>query len=84
VDPLTEAIIQKALERLLQGRTALIIAHRLATVVGCDRVLVLHLGRLVEEGRHDELLARGGLYKALYDLQLLRPPDDRERVAGLP
>jgi ATP-binding cassette subfamily B protein len=84
VDPLTEAIIQKALERLLQGRTALIIAHRLATVVGCDRVLVLHLGRLVEEGRHDELLARGGLYKALYDLQLLRPPDERERVAGLP
>jgi len=84
VDPLTEAIIQKALERLLQGRTALIIAHRLATVVGCDRVLVLHLGRLVEEGRHEELLARGGLYKALYDLQLLRPPEDRERVAGLP
>jgi ATP-binding cassette subfamily B multidrug efflux pump len=84
VDPLTEAIIQKALERLLQGRTALIIAHRLATVVGCDRVLVLHLGRLVEEGRHEELLACGGLYKALYDLQLLRPPEDRERVAGLP
>ena len=84
VDPLTEAIIQKALERLLQGRTALIIAHRLATVVGCDRVLVLHLGRLVEEGSHEELLARDGLYKALYDLQLLRPPEDRERVAGLP
>jgi len=84
VDPLTEATIQRALERLLQGRTALIIAHRLATVVGCDRVLVLHLGRLVEEGRHEELLARGGLYKALYDLQLLRPAEDRERVAGLP
>jgi ATP-binding cassette subfamily B multidrug efflux pump len=84
VDPLTEATIQMALERLLQGRTALIIAHRLATVVGCDRVLVLHLGRLVEQGRHDELIARGGLYKALYELQLLRPPDDRERVSGLP
>jgi ATP-binding cassette subfamily B multidrug efflux pump len=84
VDPLTEAVIQKALERLLQGRTALIIAHRLATVVGCDRVLVLHLGRLVEEGRHDELLARGGLYRTLYELQLLRPAEERERVAGLP
>jgi ATP-binding cassette subfamily B multidrug efflux pump len=84
VDPLTEATIQMALERLLQGRTALIIAHRLATVVGCDRVLVLHLGRLVEQGRHEELIARGGLYKALYELQLLRPPDDRERVSGLP
>jgi ATP-binding cassette, subfamily B, multidrug efflux pump len=84
VDPLTEAVIQKALERLLEGRTALIIAHRLATVVGCDRVLVLHLGRLVEEGRHDELLTRGGLYRTLYELQLLRPPEERERVAGLP
>ncbi len=84
VDPITEAVIQRALERLLQGRTALIIAHRLATVVGCDRVLVLHLGRLVEEGRHEELLARGGLYRALYDLQLLRPPVERERVSGLP
>jgi ATP-binding cassette subfamily B multidrug efflux pump len=84
VDPLTEATIQKALERLLQGRTALIIAHRLATVVGCDRVLVLHLGRLVEEGPHEELLARGGLYRTLYELQLLRPPEDRERVSGLP
>jgi ATP-binding cassette, subfamily B, multidrug efflux pump len=84
VDPLTEATIQKALERLLQGRTALIIAHRLATVVGCDRVLVLHLGRLVEEGPHEELLARGGLYRTLYELQLLRPSEDRERVSGLP
>jgi ATP-binding cassette subfamily B multidrug efflux pump len=83
VDPLTEEIIQKALERLLQGRTALIIAHRLATVVGCDRVLVLHLGRLVEEGRHEELLARGGLYRALYDLQLLRPAVPREQASAL-
>ncbi len=84
VDPLTEAVIQRALERLLAGRTALIIAHRLATVVGCDRVLVLHAGRLVEQGRHEELLARGGLYRTLYELQLLRPPEDRERAAGMP
>ncbi len=75
VDPLTEAVIQQALERLLAGRTSLIIAHRLATVVGCDRVLVVHGGRLVEQGRHDELLARGGLYRTLYDLQLLRPAE---------
>ncbi len=84
VDPLTEAVIQKALERVLHGRTSLIIAHRLATVVGCDRVLVLHLGRLVEEGRHEELLARGGLYRTLYELQLLRPAEDRGRAAELP
>jgi ATP-binding cassette subfamily B multidrug efflux pump len=83
VDPFTEAVIQKALERVLEGRTAFIIAHRLATVVGCDRVLVLHLGHLVEEGSHEELLARGGLYRTLYELQLLRPPNERERVAGL-
>ncbi len=84
VDPITEAVIQRALERVLSGRTALIIAHRLATVVGCDRVLVMHAGRLVEQGPHAELLARGGLYRALYDLQLLRPAADTERAAGLP
>ncbi len=78
VDPVTEAVIQRALERLLAGRTAFIIAHRLATVVGCDRVLVMHGGRLVEQGRHEELLARGGLYRTLYDLQLLRPADDAQ------
>ncbi len=84
VDPLTEAVIQRALERLLAGRTSIIIAHRLATVVGCDRVLVVHGGRLVEQGRHDELLARDGLYRTLYDLQLLRPADESRREAGLP
>ena len=84
VDPLTEAVIQHALERLLAGRTSLIIAHRLATVVGCDRVLVVHGGRLVEQGRHEELLARGGLYRTLYDLQLLRPAEETEREADLP
>ncbi len=72
VDPITEAVIQEALERLLSHRTSLIIAHRLATVVGCDRVLVFHGGRLAEEGPHAALLERGGLYRTLYDLQLLR------------
>jgi ATP-binding cassette subfamily B multidrug efflux pump len=84
IDPLTEAVIQAALERLLAGRTSLVIAHRLATVVGCDRVLVLHAGRLVEQGRHEELLARGGLYRTLYELQLLRPAEERPRAAGEP
>ena len=84
VDPLTEAVIQHALERLLAERTSLIIAHRLATVVGCDRVLVVHGGRLVEQGRHEDLLARGGLYRTLYDLQLLRPAEETEREADLP
>lgn len=75
VDPATEATIQKALLRLLEGRTAVIIAHRLATVMGCDRVIVLHHGRLVEEGTHAELLDRGGLYRTLYELQLLGPAE---------
>lgn len=72
VDATTEHAIQLALERLLRGRTSLIIAHRLATVVECDRVLVFRTGRLVEEGAHDELLKLGGVYRTLYDLQLLR------------
>lgn len=74
VDAETEALIQAALNRLLHGRTALIIAHRLATVVGCDRVLVMHGGRLVEQGRHEELLASGGIYRSLYELQLFSGP----------
>jgi ATP-binding cassette subfamily B protein len=73
VDPATEATIQRALDRLLANRTALVIAHRLATVVGCDRVLVFHGGRLVEQGTHEELLALGGVYRTLYELQLFRP-----------
>ncbi len=81
VDPATEATIQTALERLLEGRSALIIAHRLATVIGCDRVLVFHTGKLVEAGTHEELLARGGLYRTLYELQLLRPAE-LARAAG--
>jgi ATP-binding cassette subfamily B protein len=83
VDPLTEALIQQALNRLLVGRTALIIAHRLATVVGCDRVLVLHSGRLVEEGTHAQLIATGGVYKTLYDLQLLGVGGGAEGAVGL-
>jgi len=69
IDTETESLIQEALEELLQGRTAIVIAHRLSTIRRCDRILVLAGGRLVEEGSHDELMARGGAYKALYDLQ---------------
>lgn len=84
VDPQTEALIQRALQRLLAGRTALIIAHRLATVAGCDRVLVLHGGRLVEEGRHEELLAAGGIYRSLYELQIFTGPGWRAGEASPP
>ena len=53
----------------MQGRTTLVIAHRLSTVTKADRIVVLEGGRIVEEGSHAELLARGGSYKRLYDLQ---------------
>ena len=65
VDPETEILIQEGIERLLEGRTSLVIAHRLSTVRDCDRVLVFHRGRLREEGPHEELLARRGIYYRL-------------------
>jgi ATP-binding cassette subfamily B protein len=71
VDPATEARIQDAIEVLLRGRTSLVIAHRLSTVRNADRILVLHHGRLVEEGTHEQLLARpGGIYRRLVEIQL--------------
>ena len=69
VDPYTERLIQEGLERLLEGRTSLIVAHRLSTVVNADRILVVHHGKIVEEGPHAELLAQDGLYRKLFDLQ---------------
>ncbi|MBF0400738.1 MAG: ABC transporter ATP-binding protein [Magnetococcales bacterium] len=69
VDTLSERLIQEAVERLLDRRTAVIIAHRLSTILHADRILVLSAGRIVEEGRHEVLLQRGGLYARLYALQ---------------
>lgn len=69
VDPQTEAWIEEALGKLLENRTAIIIAHRLATVEKADQVLVIHRGELRERGTHAELLALGGLYARLYELQ---------------
>ena len=69
LDSQSEALIQAALEPLLHGRTSLVIAHRLSTVLAADTILVLDQGRLVEQGRHGELLARGGLYAHLYETQ---------------
>ncbi|HWL31739.1 MAG TPA: ABC transporter transmembrane domain-containing protein [Xanthobacteraceae bacterium] len=69
LDAESETLVQTALTRLMAGRTTLVIAHRLATVLSCDRILVLDQGRVVEEGTHDSLAARGGLYARLAKLQ---------------
>ncbi|MDO8475480.1 MAG: ABC transporter ATP-binding protein [Candidatus Rokubacteria bacterium] len=69
VDPESEALIRAGLEELLRGRTSVVIAHRLSTIQTADRILVLHRGRVREAGRHAELVAQGGLYARLYELQ---------------
>ncbi len=69
IDSQTERSIQEALKRIMAGRTSIAIAHRLSTIRNADRIIVLSHGRIVEEGRHEELLARRGLYSALYELQ---------------
>lgn len=69
LDVASEAIVQDALERLMQNRTTLVIAHRLSTIVNADKILVMQSGRIAESGTHDELLAKGGLYSELYNIQ---------------
>jgi ATP-binding cassette subfamily B protein len=78
VDPATEAAIRDALSVLLKGRTSIIVAHRLSTVIGSDRILVVHDGRIIEQGSHWELLKQGGHYSRLYELQLAHTCDAKE------
>ena len=68
IDSYTEMLIQQALARLLQDRTGMVIAHRLATIRGADRIVVLQDGKIIEEGNHDELMELGGLYARLYSM----------------
>ena len=79
LDAESERKVQGALDRLMEGRTSLVIAHRLATIRSADRILVMDGGRIVEEGSHEALLARGGLYAELARLQFT---DQRSRQAA--
>ena len=71
IDTETESLITQALSRLMEGRTTIMVAHRLSTIQHADKIIVMHKGRIEESGSHQELLARNGLYKKLYDLQLV-------------
>ncbi len=77
LDNESESVVNEALERLMEGRTTLVIAHRLSTVRKADEILVMHDGRVVERGRHDDLLAMGGRYAELCALAELRDSEDR-------
>ncbi len=71
IDTETEALITNALSKLMEGRTTIMVAHRLSTIQHADKIIVMHQGRIKETGSHQELLHQNGLYKKLYDLQLV-------------
>ncbi|MBI4052179.1 MAG: ABC transporter ATP-binding protein [Elusimicrobia bacterium] len=77
LDTASERSVQQALEKLYQGRTVFVIAHRLSTLQNADRIFAMHLGEIVESGTHAELLAKKGLYAMLYQLQQLEPYDPK-------
>lgn len=82
VDTQTEQLIQQALDKLMEGRTTFVIAHRLSTVRRADLIVVMDKGRIVQTGTHEQLLAQGGLYRQIHDLQLVdnKPDEDDEET----
>ena len=72
MDTESERLVQEAINNMMQQRTSLVIAHRLSTIRHADEILVLQQGKIVERGRHEELIARNGFYKKLVELQEVR------------
>lgn len=72
IDTLTEIRVQKAFAKIMQGRTSFVVAHRLSTIKESDVILVMRDGNIIEQGTHDELLAKGGFYKNLYESQFAK------------
>ncbi|TPL91520.1 ABC transporter ATP-binding protein [Mesorhizobium sp. B2-3-12] len=83
IDSYTEMLIQKALIKLLEGRTGLVIAHRLATIRGADRIIVLQNGEIVESGNHEQLMRKKGLYARLYNMNYASFDDISEEEMGM-
>ena len=69
LDTESEILVQQAIERLMEGRTSIVIAHRLSTVQNADKIIVLNEGKIVEQGNHNNLLRLNGLYSKLYNMQ---------------
>ena len=81
VDSSTEAVIQKALARVLKGRTSFVIAHRLSTIRGVDRIVAMDSGKIMEIGNHTELLAKNGIYARLYKMTYESQEKDNKTLA---
>ncbi|MBQ7971386.1 MAG: ABC transporter ATP-binding protein, partial [Clostridia bacterium] len=79
LDSISESLIQEAISPLLQGRTSIVIAHRLTTILAADEILVMEKGKIVERGRHEELVETNGVYRELYETQFRYALDDYER-----